>query len=888
MRLAWAWRGQRTPSRRKRAGAAEPSFQLPLRSCTCSSACENSLPQDPWLQSMPPLTCGALLVAIYMTFHLTTVAGDQCSGGSNIFAEIPENSPYGTLVSYVTMFGEPVSNFIQLSLSGIDAKWFYLDEKAVRLNVSEDQVLDREALETPVLMVSLTCMEDGFSPVEYRIIVQVMNENDNKPLFQEGTVLTQNISELAPVHSVVFSTQAEDGDGDALFYVIDSTSADARYFRIDLPNSGKIVLAKALDFETKRHLEFVVHAVEMNTKERYNSSARIHVSVMDGDDQYPQFLPCNFLSHDGVSICVSPIYTTNITEGEVKAGPLHFLPGAVHAEDGDRELKAAIAYSLLSETDHGYFHMDNITGAITMLRPVESRIHTPVYSFSIMASQVNDAKKYVVTEVRVRVLAVNSHPPHFGKPQYQAFVHEDESMAALVVTYSGRVLSLNAADMDFAGGFNPMVHYSLKRQSNHTQLFQITPSGLLIARANHLRALQRYALQITAQDEESGETTNTTVNVEVLRPGQTVPMDPLEAGHQGTLDAGILAGSLGALLLVTAIVLFLILRAMKKRQHHQQSMERAALAMEKHPNVVNPANAVLNPGNIYFQNEGYSDLGEETRNPCRGQALNSKPASVRSEKTVPAKEASVANAVDKAESQQGAQGPTRSTPKAPEEEEGARAALLNGKPLEQQPSCSTSCLEDQALPKDSGAEQPLDQTMEEKGPLPLGSQAGSEEKLLGEAPGGSTEKACLEARPQPEKSGWDDKVEASGGPGETEPAAESSLDANNCGDADRGGEHIDLQGISGSANLSQAIPSTGTATGTTEVSSPLPTPKKEPKTSLPMLKEVPRESSDEDDDGEETPKAMSPTYQDPLAALPVSDVRMPATLLQLLEDSIEC
>lgn len=37
--------------------------------------------------------------------------------------------------------------------------------------------------------------------------------------------------------------------------------ADARYFRIDLPNSGKIVLAKALDFETKRHLEFVVHAV---------------------------------------------------------------------------------------------------------------------------------------------------------------------------------------------------------------------------------------------------------------------------------------------------------------------------------------------------------------------------------------------------------------------------------------------------------------------------------------------------------------------------------------------------------------------------------------------------------------------------------------------------
>lgn len=72
------------------------------------------------------------------------VAADQCSGGSNIFAEIPENSPHGTLVSYITVFGEPGSNFIQLSLSGNDAKWFYLDERAVRLNVSEERVLDRE------------------------------------------------------------------------------------------------------------------------------------------------------------------------------------------------------------------------------------------------------------------------------------------------------------------------------------------------------------------------------------------------------------------------------------------------------------------------------------------------------------------------------------------------------------------------------------------------------------------------------------------------------------------------------------------------------------------------------------------------------------------------
>lgn len=49
---------------------------------------------------------------------------------------------------------------------------------------------------------------------------------------------------------------------------------------------------------------------------------------------------------------------------------------------------------------------------------------------------------------------------------------------------------------------------------------------------------------------------------------------------------GVLAGGLGALLLLTAAILFLIMRAMKKRQRQQETADRAALAIEKHPNVV--------------------------------------------------------------------------------------------------------------------------------------------------------------------------------------------------------------------------------------------------------------------------------------------------------------
>ncbi|XP_060100619.1 uncharacterized protein LOC132575948 [Heteronotia binoei] len=708
-----------------------------------------------------------------------------------------------------------------------------------------------------------------------------MNENDNKPQFQEDTIMAQNISELAAVHSILFSTQAEDADGDTIMYVIDSNSADARYFRIDLPNSGKIVLAKPLDFETKRHLEVVIHAVEMNTKERYNSSARIHINVMDGDDQYPQFLPCNFLSHDGVSVCVSPVYTTNITEREMKTGPLLFLPGAIHAEDGDHELKTPITYSILAGTDYGYFHIDNVTGIITMLRPVESRSHTSVYSLSIMASQVNDAKKYTVTEVRVRVLAANSHPPHFEQAQYQAFTHPDDNAASLVVTYSGRVLFLNAVDMDFADGFNPLIHYSLKRQSNHFAAVPDHPQRAPRCSSQPSARLESYTLQIAARDEESGETANVAVHVEVLRPGQAVPVDPLEGEHQGTLDPGVLAGSLAVLLLVTAVVLFLILRAMKKRQSHQQSMERAALAMEKHPNVVNPGKAIPSPANIYFQNEGYCSLGDEMPKSYGGQAPNSKPASLRSQTSLAGRDTLVPNSLSKTDVQQGAPAKAGMTPR--EQEEGAKAMLLNGKMLEKT-SSGPPCLEDGATSKDVGTEPAARGARVEaevvegpKEPLTSNAQASMEEKQPKKPQTDAEKPPSRPSSQQQEKSLQTDQTE--GSPRKMESGPESQPASRNCADGEGCGERT---------NPSHAAPCAGTLTVTPGVSDSLPGPKREPSTSLPTLQEESKEISEEEDEGEETPKAGSPARQDPPVCLAVSNVRMPATLLQLLEDSIEC
>ncbi|XP_039581575.1 cadherin-related family member 5-like, partial [Passer montanus] len=221
---------------------------------------------------------------------------------------------------------------------------------------------------------------------------------------------------------------------------------------------------------------------EMNTRERFNASARVRVNVLDGDDQYPQFLPCTPRAPHSPPVCTSPVYTANVTEGQLQGGPLSFSPGAVYAEDGDRGLRAAITYSLLAGQESSRFHIDNVTGAITLLRAVESSRQTPEICLSVMASQVNDPSKYAVARALVRVLAPNRHPPRFPRARYRAFVAAAPRRAALLLTFGGEALALRAHDPDFPEGVNPQVRYTLSPGANQSQqLFQVMPNGLLVA-----------------------------------------------------------------------------------------------------------------------------------------------------------------------------------------------------------------------------------------------------------------------------------------------------------------------------------------------------------------------------------------------------------------------
>ncbi|XP_066561276.1 cadherin-related family member 5-like isoform X2 [Amia ocellicauda] len=549
-------------------------------------------------------------VAINISYHL--VKANLCLGGKDVYAAVKENSPNGAFIANLSIIGDPGANSIRLCLTGEYADWFFLEGKTIRLNTSSTRVLDRE-VQGSILIASMTCYEDDTIQSVYRLMVEILNENDNRPRFLEHSITTFNISELTAVNTVVFTVQARDADDDYIIYIIDQTTSDASYFRIDLPNSGKVVLTKPLDYETKTQLQFVIFAVEMNTEQRFNTSATIKINILDGDDQYPQFHPCTLLSQDQTrSVCTNPVYMVNITEKQ-QGITLHFSPGPIHAEDGDRGIRTQLSYTILSGADNGRFRINNVTGEIVMTRPVENRFLTPTLRLRIMAFQLDDPKKYTVATALIRVLSVNHYPPQFNRTTYKGFTMEGTSPVALVATYGSAILVVQAYDRDFRDGVNPKIYYSLKPKSNNTRLYQITQEGFLIAKTNQLRAFEKHFLEVHAIDQESGEMVKASIDIEVLQKGQQVPSSPFSGRDKlyGIMDMNVLGGSMGVALLLLIIALFVFLRIAKKRRQHQHTADRASVAGEKHPNVVNPGRSVPLVEEIAYHNEGYSDLGED-------------------------------------------------------------------------------------------------------------------------------------------------------------------------------------------------------------------------------------------------------------------------------------
>ena len=205
--------------------------------------------------------------------------------------------------------------------------------------------LDRERLgRDRGLEVTVVCERLGGSGQEevftLPVTIRVTDVNDNAPVFVSGPYVV-NMSEAAPPGSLVAEVVAVDTDQQGPFSmvhysVVAGEAEPAPPLAFPSPLSGRLVLARALDYEAARVLEVTIRAEDKGAPPLWSETV-VRVHVEDADDQNPGFL--------------QPRYTTELPGRGTK---LALLPEPLRAVDGDLSLAAPVFYSLAGSGNTHY------------------------------------------------------------------------------------------------------------------------------------------------------------------------------------------------------------------------------------------------------------------------------------------------------------------------------------------------------------------------------------------------------------------------------------------------------------------------------------------------------------------------------------------------------
>ncbi|XP_075279271.1 cadherin-23 isoform X3 [Opisthocomus hoazin] len=374
---------------------------------------------------------------------------------SSYQAEVVENSPPGTPVTVhngpiLALDGDQGSNALvtyQLLEASLDL--FVIDNRTGVISVKPGSVIDREALPDPHLEFTLVAHDIGGLKSTASLLVTVLDDNDNRPIFQPASIVARLRENSPPGFSVlqVTATDADSGLNQQLDYRIEGGGQDR--FLID-GTTGVIRVANiSIDREERDAYRLMVVAVDQGTP-ALSGTATVSLFIDDVNDCRPEF--------------INPIQTVSVPESAA--------PGTVVAEVTaiDRDLHPRLEYYLLEivardDTDalvpnqQGTFTVDFRTGAVKIKTPLNREL-VATYEVTISvhdnASEVIDRSVSVPNaKLTVNVLDVNDNTPRF-RPFGVTYFTERILEGA---TEGTTLISISAVDPD--KGANGHITYEL-------------------------------------------------------------------------------------------------------------------------------------------------------------------------------------------------------------------------------------------------------------------------------------------------------------------------------------------------------------------------------------------------------------------------------------------
>ncbi|XP_053734386.1 protocadherin alpha-3-like [Synchiropus splendidus] len=380
------------------------------------------------------------------------------------------------------------------------------------------KALDREAAASHSLV--LTAVDGGKPPKsgEMRIKVNVMDINDNPPIFSQD-VYSVSLNENAPQGTTVVqvnATDLDDGQNGEVVYSFGDSVSNKLLSIFDINKlTGEVTVVGSLDYEKNEEYEIEIQASDKGSAP-LTSEKSVIIKIVDVNDNAPEIEVTSFFS--------------SISE-DSKPGTTVAL---VSVNDLDSGLNGKVVCSITDDVPFALTPslQDRMYSLVTkspLNREEESK-----YDIKLVA--VDSGKPALSSEKMISVIVsdVNDNRPQFSQSPYTFYVSEGNKPGEFV-------FSVQAFDLD--ENDNSVITYHISRERNDES--KVTSFLNINSDNGHISALKSFdfetvksfQFQVVATDSGSPSlSSNVTVNVFILDQNDNPPVILYPVNSNGSAE----------------------------------------------------------------------------------------------------------------------------------------------------------------------------------------------------------------------------------------------------------------------------------------------------------------------------------------------------------------
>ncbi|XP_044311184.1 protocadherin Fat 1 isoform X1 [Varanus komodoensis] len=394
------------------------------------------------------------------------------------YPEVMENSPKDVSVIQIEAFDADSSSNDKLTYkitSGNPQGFFFMNPKT-GLITTTSRKLDREQQAEHILEVTVTDNGIPAKSTLARVIVKILDENDNRPQFlqkfyqiklpEREKPERERTARREPIYRVV-AADKDEGPNAEISYSIEDGDEHGKFF-ID-PITG-VVSSKKYSGAGEYDI-LTIKAVD-NGRPQKSSTARLHIEWI------PKPIPVS----EPIAFEES-FFSFTVMESD----PVAHMIGVIAVEP----LSTPLWFDITGGNYDSRFDVDKGTGTIVVAKPLDAEQKSN-YNLTVEAT---DGTRTIGTQVYIKVIDTNDHRPEFSSSEYQVIIPED-------TVPETEILKISASDRDEK---NKLI-YTMQSSMDPISLkkFRLDPAtGSLYTseRLDH-EAIHRHVLTVMVRDQD--------------------------------------------------------------------------------------------------------------------------------------------------------------------------------------------------------------------------------------------------------------------------------------------------------------------------------------------------------------------------------------------------